>query len=90
MRYVILITAVIGLLVSQGYAEMYTSRLGMDYGTSFRLAKYNQILNPGASKNLAPVTGLDGRAAHTINEKYMKSFEKQAKEPMYILSIGGR
>jgi len=39
------------------------SRLEMDYGTSQKLAKFNQTLNPEAEKNLDPVVGMDGQAA---------------------------
>lgn len=48
----------------------------MDYGTSAKLVKFNQILNPEAERNLAPVTGLDGKAAQTVIDKYEKGFEK--------------
>lgn len=64
------------------------SRLEMDYGTSAKLAKYNQILNPEAEKNLEPVTGLDGAAAKANVEKYRKGFEKPQAPPTYTLSIG--
>ena len=39
------------------------SRVEMDYGTSYKLAKFNQTLNPQAEENLEPVTGFDGGAA---------------------------
>jgi hypothetical protein len=37
--------------------------LDKNWGRSVESAKYNQILNPDAGKNLAPVEGLDGKAA---------------------------
>lgn len=64
------------------------SRLELDYGTSYRLAVYGQILNPDAEKNTEPVTGLDGQAAEVIIDKYRKSFEKPKKDPVYILNVG--
>ncbi len=66
------------------------TRLERDYGTSHNLAKYNQILNPEAEKNLAPVEGLDGRAAAAAVEKYHKGFEKPAAAPAtsYTVNIG--
>ncbi len=64
------------------------SRLEMDYGTSFKLSKFNQIANPESEKNLEPVTGLDGQAAKAVVEKYRKDFEKPAAPPSVTLSIG--
>lgn len=77
------------LTVSMGYAEMQQSRLEQDYGTSANLAKFNQILNPDADKNLEPVSGLNGNAAQENMKKYVKGFEKPAKEPVYTFTIGG-
>lgn len=66
------------------------SRVAMDYGTSFELQKYNQILNPEAEKNLEPVVGIDGRAAQNIEDKYQKSFEQpQQSTTSYQFNIGG-
>lgn len=63
------------------------SRLEMDYGNSFRMAVANQILNPGAEENLAPVTGFDEQAARITIEKYRKDFEKPAPaEKAFIMS----
>ena len=64
------------------------SRVEMDYGTSFKLAKFNQILNPEAEKNLEPVTGLNGKAAQATMEKYQKDFEKAPLTPTYTFNIG--
>ncbi len=50
--------------------------LGKDYGMSYSMAKQGQILNPGASKNPEPVTGLNGNAAGANEEKYIQSFSK--------------
>jgi len=65
------------------------SRVELDYGTSAKLSKFNQVLNPEAGKNLEPVTGLDGGAAKGIMEKYQKDFEKPAPPPAYMLTFGG-
>ena len=66
------------------------SRVEMDYGTSAKLSKFNQILNPEAEKNLQPVTGLDGVAAKAVMDKYQKNFEKPAPPPTYMLTFGGK
>ena len=68
------------------------SRLAMDYGTSFKLAKFNQILDPEAERNLEPVRGLDGGAAQANVGKYRKGFEEKTTAPTYVfsLSTGGK
>ncbi len=45
-----------------------------DFGKSYRAAIDGQTLNPGASKNLVPVTGLPGAAADGAMKKYTDSF----------------
>jgi len=64
------------------------SRLEKDFSTSFKLAKFNQTLNPEAEKNIGPVTGFDGKSAQAIVEKYRKDFEKPAAPAPFVLSIG--
>lgn len=64
------------------------SRVEMDYGTSFKLAKFNQILNPEAEKNLEPVTGFDGGAAQATIDRYKKGFEEKTQAPVYSINIG--
>lgn len=66
--------------------------LETDYGTSYRLQKFGQTLNPQAEKNLEPVYGFEGGAAERTMVKYEKSFEKPAEAPVYNFSIstGGR
>lgn len=80
----------LALFIFYGCGGRQLSRLEIDYGTSYNLAKMNQTLNPQAEKNLNPVYGLDGRAAQLTMDKYQKSFEKPEKEPVYVLSIGGK
>lgn len=65
-----------------------TSRLEMDFGTSTRLSKINQIHDPGAEKNVEPVYGLDGKAAQSITERYREGFEKPAPPVPSTLTIG--
>ena len=63
------------------------TRLEMDYGTSYKLQKYNQIANPDAEKNLKPVEGLESQAAAGAMNKYHKEFEKQEKAPSGISNL---
>lgn len=82
-----LFTGMIALLLAS--AACAPSRVAMDYGTSFNLAKFNQTLNPEASKNLESATGLDGEAAKATIEKYRTGFEKTTPPPVYMFSVGG-
>ena len=65
------------------------TRLETDYGTSYRLHKFNQVFNPEAEKNLEPVEGFDGYAAEGTKERYEKGFAQETKSPEYTLNIGG-
>jgi hypothetical protein len=64
------------------------NRLEMDYGTSFKLARFNQILNPEAERNLAPATGFDARAAQAAMQNYYKDFEGPEPPTIYNFNIG--
>jgi len=65
-----------------------STRLEIDYGTSHKLSKMNQTLNPDAEKNLSPVEGIDGQAAQAAVDNYRKSFEKPAPAPVFSFSLG--
>jgi hypothetical protein len=93
-RYFVIIGVIAMFCIAAGCAQPLT-RLEMDYGTSFKLAKFNQIMYPDAEKNLAPVTGLGGRAAQAIMERYWKDFGKAAPEApavpaTLIMGVGGK
>jgi len=85
-KFSILAVAITAMMAFGGCAP---SKVEMDYGTSYKLAKYNQILNPDAEKNLKPVEGMDGKAANAAVEKYQKGFERTAPQPTFTFSIGG-
>ena len=89
-RYFVIIGVIAMFCIAAGCAG--PSRLAMDYGTSYKLAKFNQILNPEAEKNLKPVTGLDGVAAEKSIDRYRKEFEKAAPPataiPASIIGMG--
>jgi hypothetical protein len=57
--------------------------LDKNWGRSVETAKYNQILNPDAGKDLTPVEGLSGKAAENSVEKYENSFKKESKQESY-------
>ena len=66
----------LGLFSGCGGSSPYIeqeSLLDKNWGRSYESAKYNQMLNPDAGKNLEPVAGMDGEAAEKNMEKYRKS-----------------
>ena len=67
------------------------SRLDRDYGTSYKLLKMNQTLNPDAENNTDPVFGVDGIAAQNVMDKYYKGFEEKqnTQQQVYTLPVGG-
>ena len=64
------------------------SRLDMDYGTSFKLQKFNQIADLEAGEKVAPPEGMDGKAAEATMGKYQKSFETPPPPQVFTLTIG--
>ena len=77
------------LLLATTLSACAPSRLEMDYGTSHKLQKFNQIADPEAGKKVEPAEGMDGRAAQATKEKYQKGFEKEPPAPVYTISVGG-
>ena len=78
MRRAYYAAAVLVFIFTAGCAHY--GALEEDYGKSFNTAKYGQILNPGASKNLEPVTGLNGKATEAVMKKYVDSFSKSGEQ----------
>ena len=61
------------------------SRVDKNWGVAYEAAKHNQILNPKAQKNQAPVVGLDGQAAERNMDAYRNSFgEDDSKSSVNI------
>jgi hypothetical protein len=86
-RFFLLLTGLFFLATS--LAACAPSRLEMDYGTSHKLQKFNQIADPEAGKKVEPAEGMDGKAAQATKEKYQKGFEKEPPAQVYNLTIGG-
>lgn len=60
------------------------------FGNSVRAAVAQQILNPEASQNQDPVSGMDGRAAHEAVGRYQKSFKQPEPQPnVFTIGVGG-
>ncbi len=62
--------------------------LELAFGQAYYISISNQTLNPDASKNLSPVSGMDGRTAEEILKMYHKSFQKEQPAPTYIFNVG--
>ncbi len=88
-RKLLLSAGIVGLL-SLTVACAGPSRVERDFGTSANLAKFNQIANPQAGKNLEPVAGFDGEAAKLTMDRYHKGFEKPPAETnVYMIGTSG-
>jgi hypothetical protein len=62
--------------------------LERNWGRSYETARYMQIVNPDAEKNLDPVLGLDGNATNHNMNKYQQSFkETEQREIVNILKL---
>jgi hypothetical protein len=77
----------IGVVMLTGCAVGPT-RLEADYGRSVNIATANQILDPAAQQNLAPVYGFDGEAAQLTIDRYRSTFEKAAPPPAFVIPVG--
>jgi len=59
------------------------------WGKAFETAKYQQLSNPDADKNLAAVEGLDGEASEKNMTSYRKSFDTSDKSSIYNINLTG-
>jgi hypothetical protein len=78
-----------GFVLLTGCASWQQEGLSeQNWGRSYETAKYNQILNPEAGKDLKPVEGLSGVAAENSVETYDSTFkEKSKQENVTILKL---
>lgn len=85
MKRTCILILIVTVLLASGCGM---SRLERDFGTSHKLALFNQTLDPKADKNLEPVTGLNGQAELVLFDKYIKSFEKETSAAVYTIPVG--
>ncbi len=71
MRKKIYAAAVLTILITAG---CHYGAINKNWGKSYNTATAGEVMNPKASKNLNPVTGLDGSAAEAAMKKYTNSF----------------
>lgn len=83
---------ILAFLVCTGCTGKYSyreeSQLDKNWGKSFEFAKENQKLNPEAGQNLEPITGMDGKSAEVVVNRYHGSFQKTPATPEYRLNLG--
>ena len=86
-RPFIVIGLIVALSIFLGCAG--TPVLDSYWGDSLEAAKSNQIKNPEASKNLEPVTGLDGQVvAELVQPNYGKLFREQVRKRPLDFELG--
>ncbi|WP_423196272.1 MULTISPECIES: hypothetical protein [unclassified Cupriavidus] len=60
------------------------------FGESVRTVRMMQTLNPDASYNTDPVTGVDGRAATYALDRYNQSFSNPPSSGnTFVIGVGG-
>lgn len=68
----------LGAALLAACAATTTPRTDEAFGESTNLLKAQQVLNPEASRDTDPVTGLDAKSAKGALENYHNSFRKQS------------
>jgi hypothetical protein len=59
------------------------------FGANTRATLAQQIIDPGAARNAAPATGMDGRAAQAAYERYQRTFSATTQPaPTFIINSG--
>jgi len=81
--------ALVGTIMLSGCVASTTPLTDARLGESMAMMKAQQTMNPDASRNTDPVTGLDGKAAKGALDNYRDSFRKPPAEGATVLSIGG-
>lgn len=83
-----LILALLPLAVTGCMAP--TPHYDQHFGEAVRTAVAQQTINPDASKNTDPVTGLDGKAADQSIRNYDKSFSAPETGKDLTIEISGK
>ncbi|BBI99777.1 hypothetical protein FGKAn22_14700 [Ferrigenium kumadai] len=81
----------LAVAVLAGCTATTTPRLDEKFGEAANMAKAQQVINPDASQNRNPVTGIDGQAANSSIDNYHKAYETPAAAPsggIGIMNVG--
>jgi len=84
--------ALFAVATMSGCAASTTPQTDARHGEAMTMLKAQQTINPEASRNTDPVTGLDGKAAKVAIDKYYKSLGSQehaeARGPAISIGVG--
>jgi hypothetical protein len=78
-----------GVLSLCGCAATTTPATDAHFGEAMTMIKAQQTLNPDASRNTNPVTGLDGKAAKGALDNYRDSFRKPPADQVHPTVVTG-
>lgn len=78
--------AVLGLSGCMSTSPHWDAR----FGDAARSVIAQQVIDPNASHNADPVTGIDGKAAQGAMGEYAKSFVQPQPQPnLFTIGVGG-
>jgi hypothetical protein len=86
IRFSALLPAATSIICLCGCAATTTPQVDAQFGEWTSTLKAQQTLNPDASRNNNPVSGLDGKAAKGALDNYRDSFRKPPAEPGSVFS----
>ncbi|HTD04524.1 hypothetical protein [Undibacterium sp.] len=79
----------LGALLALTACAQITPHADAVFGDTVRIAIAQQTMDPDASKNADPVSGMDGRAARDAVDRYHKSFKEPTPHPsVFTIGIG--
>lgn len=81
--------ALVTIATLSGCVATTTPETDARLGESMTMLRAQQTMNPDASLNTEPVTGLDGKAAKGALDNYRDSFRKPPSESAGFMGIGG-
>ncbi len=89
VKFHFILAALLASVALAGCATPQKSALDDHFGEAVNAAKAAQIINPDASLNTDPVTGVDGQAAKGAVDRYHKSFvQPPASTNVFTIGVG--
>lgn len=79
-----IVISLMGAIIAIWVVGCAPSALDKNWGSSYESARYNQILNPEAGKNLDPVEGLEGPAAERIIKDHFSEKTPKQQSPTQV------
>lgn len=79
----------LSIITLSGCVATTTPETDARHGEAMIMLRAQQTMNPDASLNTDPVTGLDGKAAKGALDNYRDSFRKPPTESTGFMGIGG-